>query len=487
VGVLCAVLAWQPYPACVDYPQHLALAGQVRDLLEGQGRGRLVLLTYNGLFELVTGVTALLLPLEVSGRLVLAAIVAVTALSVWRSVVFCGRPRSHAFAWLPLAYSLPLSWGFLNLSLSAALATIALVYWYEQRSRWGFVLLSLLTAMAHVLGAMVLVAGVLLGVLVRKRPANAALQVVPLVGWVALAHARTDPAPHLPWAEQVFFPPWAARLRLSDTLLGSWHGPEDEWLAAIVAAAFVGALLMGIAQAFVSRRYPWREPFFWLVVSAVAVYAAGPLALLGCWFFYQRFGTLLTLWLPAIMPALPQGRWRAAQALVLVTTGTLATLNFASHAARLGEVSDAQSIIDAVPVGARVASVLALAEGERLSDTLRGLPATDALVWAHLPAYAVALRGAETTWMFAREHGHFAVRLPALEQLDMPQVDYSWSRAYHPDAPYASVFAHVLVLTGRSDPTRDPRTSVFGEASAAARVIAHHGRFWLFEYARPAP
>jgi hypothetical protein len=486
VSLLCASLIWQEYPPCVDYPQHLALARQVRDLLAGSGSGRLVLPTYNGLFELTAGVTALVLPIGLSGRLVLASVVALTALAVWRTASFSGRPATHAFAWLPLAYSLPLAWGFLNFTLSAALATIALIGWYEKRSRWSFLLLTLLTGMAHVIGAAVLVVGAVIGVLLRARTATALLELAPLVAWVLLAHAATDPAPHLPWADQIFYPPWAARLRLGDTLLGPWHGSEDEWLAAGVGVAFAGALLAAAVTAIATRRYTTRMPFLWLSSIAAVVYATGPLALWGCWFFYQRFGALVTLWLPAVMPALPQGRWQTVQGALLVVVGALASVNFVSQGSRLDEASDARAIIEAIPRGARVAPVLALREGERVNDALRGTRATDALVWAHVPAYAVALRDAETTWMFGREHGHFAVRMPVLE-LELPPVEYSWACAYRPDAPYASVFDHVLVLTGRNEPTPDPTASVFGEAAANATLLGHRGRFWLFRYAGPAP
>ena len=135
-----------------------------------------------------------------------------------------------------------------------------------------------------------------------------------------------------------------------------------------------------------------------------------------------------------------------------------------------------------MPARAKVAPVLDLLPNESVGEALRGDPGSDALVWAHFPAYAVALRDAEITWMFAREHGHFPVRLPVRSGLELPPVDYGWSRAFHPTADYAREFKHVLVLTGRSDPARNPKASVFGEAAGDAVELAHRGRFWLFEY-----
>ena len=207
---------------------------------------------------------------------------------------------------------------------------------------------------------------------------------------------------------------------------------------------------------------------------------------LGCWFFYQRAGHLLATWLPALLPSPPPGRWRRAQTAVVVALGALSTINFLMHDGQGEEASQARAIIAAVPLGAKVAPVLDLAPNESKNAALRPATGSDALVWAHFPAYAVALRDAEITWMFAREHGHFPVRL-RVSELELPPVDYGWAMAFHPSADYAREFEHVLVLVGREDPTRDPRASVFGEAAAQAIVLAHHGRFWLFEHTRPRP
>jgi hypothetical protein len=471
----------QRYPPFVDYPQHLALAAQVRDLLLEQGSGRLVLVTYNGLFELVTAGMGLLLPIEVSGRLVVALTVALAAFSVWKLGSLCGRPATHAFAWLPLAYSLPLSWGFINFTASAALATLSLIGWYAARSARAFLIASLLTGLAHPLGAAVVMVGAVIGVLLRVRTVRALLEVVPLVVWVGVAHANTEPPPHLPWAGQVFFPRWQDRLRFADTVLGSWQGPNDEWLAAAMSGLCVVALLSAVRRVLTDRRLPTQEPFFWLVLLAAATYACAPLAVAGCWFFYQRFGYLLTLWVPAMMPVLP-GLWRNAQAGLLVAVGALSVLNFAFHNTGPQGAADAQAIIDAIPRGAKVAPVLALKEGERMNDALHGAPATDALVWAHFPAFAVVRRDAEIPWLFAREHRHFPVRLPDRDEPSLPPVDYGWSRAYHPGEAYTELFDHVLVRTGSIDPLRDPSVDVFGAALADVALLAHHGRFWLFKY-----
>jgi hypothetical protein len=117
---------------------------------------------------------------------------------------------------------------------------------------------------------------------------------------------------------------------------------------------------------------------------------------------------------------------------------------------------------------------------------LQGGAVSDALVWGHFPAYAVARRGAEIIWMFAREHGHFPVRQTTRPGLALPPVDYGWSLAFDPGADYASVFRHVLVRAAGSDLGSDPKEVIFGDASEAVATLAHHGRFWLYEYTPPA-
>lgn len=483
---LCASLVWRELPASVDYPQHLAMARQLRDVLLGAGDGQLVPWTYNGLFEISAGVLALVLPIDLCGRMVLASSLALTSFAVWALVRFCGRPPVHAFAWLPLAYSFPLSWGFINFTLSVALATLSLIGWLEKRSVWTFLAMSLLTGVAHVLGAIVLAIGVLIGAVLRIRDVTAALQLIPLLAWVGGAHVAVNPPPHLPWASQTFFPTWSQRLHLADTLLGSWQGPADEWLAAAVALIVGIGLVMGAMSSSQHWRKMFREPFHWLALMAAVVYAVGPLAVFGCWFLFQRAGYLLTVWLPALLPSSALGRWELGRSVALVGAGALSTVNFLVHDGMGGELSQARAIIEAVPSAAKVASVLDLAPNETINEALRGAPGCDALVWAHFPAYAVALRGAETTWMFAREHGHFPVRLP-VRQVQLPPVDYGWSRAFHPWADYAREFDHVLVLAGPQEPTRDPKATVFGASAVNAVELAHEGRFWLFKYTAEAP
>jgi hypothetical protein len=57
-----------------------------------------------------------------------------------------------------------------------------------------------------------------------------------------------------------------------------------------------------------------------------------------------------------------------------------------------------------------------------------------------------------------------------------------WDGAkYSPFAPYARYWDTVLVRTPDAEPEADPRVRTFRSASASVRVMAHHGRFWLYD------
>jgi hypothetical protein len=485
VAAMFATIVLKPLPLCVDYPQHLATAAQARDLMLGSGQGRLVLWTYNGLFELSVAVAGLLVPIEAAGRVLLAGSLALAQWSVWRLVRFCERPAAYAFACLPFAYSLCFAWGFVNFTLAASLATLSLIAWLEKRSPALVILLSLLATAAHVLGVPIMLGGAALGVLLRRRTGRALAQWLPVLGFVTLAQLATDPAPHQPEASSLIYPEWTARLRLGRTLLGSWHGASDEGLAVALGLVVALTLLCSCRPSLADRR-PRREPFSWLTLGALVVYVLGPVAFIGCWFFYQRAGYLVTLWLPGALPRLGPGRLSRAQRAAFVALGSLATANFVVHGLPERDDTDARAIIEAIPRGAHVAPVLDLQPGASIASTLRAVPGSDAFVWGHFPAYAVALRGAEITWMFSREHGHFPVRQIAPYSFDVPRVESAWSRAYYPEQAYARYFDHVLVLTDPAGARDEPRTRIFGDLAVNTTLLAHHGRFWLYRYTPPA-
>jgi len=59
------------------------------------------------------------------------------------------------------------------------------------------------------------------------------------------------------------------------------------------------------------------------------------------------------------------------------------------------------------------------------------------------------------------------------------------ARKYDPTKPWARYWDTVLVRTPDKSPNEDPRGRTFGKAAACATVLAHRGRFWLFDAFSP--
>jgi hypothetical protein len=240
VAAIALALVYQPFPPCVDYPQHLATACSLLRALRGEHTGQLALISFNGLFELATALLGLLLPLELAGRIVLALGFCLQPLAVWRLLRFAGRPVAYAFVWLPCAYSFCLAWGFVDFVIGTGLATCCLLDWFEQKPAPRVWLLALATAYAHVLGGCFVLLGMALGVLTRRQPWRALLPGAGLAAYLALAYTQIGRVPRLDRGWTVLFPRWSDRLPLHRTVLGSWSGPWDELLVAALVVVLLG-------------------------------------------------------------------------------------------------------------------------------------------------------------------------------------------------------------------------------------------------------
>jgi hypothetical protein len=470
--LLALAIVFQPFPPCVDYPQHLAIASSLRDVLRGGKGGQLMLLSYNGLFELAAAVLGLVLPIELAGRLVLALGFCLQPLAIWRLVRFAGRPPAYAFVWLPCAYSFCFAWGFVNFVMGTALATLTLLAWFEAKPVFHVVLLSLVTAYAHVLGAGLVLLGMLLGVAAQQRRPRELLVGMPLAVYTLLAHLETDFAPRQSRGWSVIFPDWTERLPLVKTLLGSWSGSWDERLAAALLLVLIGIC---VAPLFDRERARWtRHGFCWLFAAAWLLYAGMPVELHDCWSLFHRFGHVGVLWLPAVLPFFPgPRRLRSLAEGSLMLLGVLGTVNFVVHMGRDAEASDANAILAEIPRGSHVLPV---------SFDWSREPMTDAWAWLHFGAYARVRRGSEVPVLFAREHWTFPVRESWPEEVPLPPAGYEWQKSYDPDADYARFFNIVLARTPDNEPEREPKQRLFGKEGGQSTLLAHHGRFWLYRF-----
>src|ERR1019366_4039019 len=103
-------------------------------------------------------------PIELAGRLMLAASLAATAGAVVALVRALRRPPAHAALFTPVLFSFSLGWGFVNYVLATAIAAWALVVVVHAVIRpslgalGALAALGLLCAFAHVLAMLILCA-----------------------------------------------------------------------------------------------------------------------------------------------------------------------------------------------------------------------------------------------------------------------------------------------------------------------------------------
>jgi hypothetical protein len=213
-------------------------------------------------------------------------------------------------------------------------------------------------------------------------------------------------------------------------------------------------------------------------LGCVALYFSAPMCFRGNWYIFHRAAAAGLLWLPAVLPIPPRRRWTRALETSCIALGLLGAANFTTKMLTEPERTDAEAIIDAVPLHSRVAPVW-------YSWTAPGV--SDAFVYIHHAAYVVVRRRSEVTTMFSRTFGTFPVRGEWSPDAELPERGFEWSRSFDPDAAYARYFDTVLVRTPDSAANDDPASRVFGNRVSRAQRLAHSGRFWLYRLsAEPA-
>ncbi len=180
-------LLWPSIPPLTDLPEHM---GRYRIELAGAASPlRARFYDFHWSFIANLGVDLLIVPvsavfgLELGVKLIVIGIVALTVLgSLWVAREAHGRVPPTALFALPLAYSFPLIWGFLNFLLAMALALNAYALWLRlgRQQRWRlraglFVPIGMLLTTAHIFGWAVLCLLAYAAEVVRARDAGHAL------------------------------------------------------------------------------------------------------------------------------------------------------------------------------------------------------------------------------------------------------------------------------------------------------------------------
>jgi len=135
-----ALVLAAPMPPLHDYPGHLARIHIMTQL--GQSEHLQLYYDYAWLIRHNTGTDLLIfalahvMPIEMAGRLVAAAIPALTLLGLaWLRIKVHGRCDSLVLLAAPYAMGVWFGWGFLNFCLAVALALIAFALWLDVR-KW---------------------------------------------------------------------------------------------------------------------------------------------------------------------------------------------------------------------------------------------------------------------------------------------------------------------------------------------------------------
>jgi hypothetical protein len=480
-----------PFPPLIDYPQHVAVAAILRRMADPASPERALyepnFITYNGGFHVVLAALSFLLRPETAGKCLLSIYPIAFAYAVLALVRAAGRPRWYAFFALPITFSRAVGWGFANYFMSVPFVLLAFAFWLrasrgEKGALYKVMLLSAFLSYTHVLATLCLcvmigVAGLRsfheLGATWKARLfglAKLPLAVWPAIAWSLFAFVHNRNSPHANWEgwdEGRDDPLWYKLLHATAYAVGNFHDWSDQVL-----------LTLAIAMIIVLWQWPRDKTAPHPVMKAEAIiwaslYCVIPMVFIATWFVFERFPTFAVVFLAAAAPVVrgsfvPEPWVRRGAAAVAVLAGLNTVLHFRS----IPDEADADAILDEIPEGKRVIAVT-------WSNT--GQPVILREMWVHLLAYYQARRPGQIAYSFAKFESmpvHYAVgKAPPAIPGGM-----EWDgNKYDPEAAYARYWDTVLVRTPDDEPDEDPRVRTFRRAAAGVRVLARHGRFWLYD------
>ena len=500
----------------VDYPQHLGMAEIARRLADPAAPDhagyRLNYFTYNALFHVLTANLGHLFGVELAGRmLVMVALVGLGAalVALLRALE---RPPWLAALFVPAIFSTSVSWGFINYSLGIALAvtTLTLIVHALKRPTAGLfiatALLGLISGFTHVLATALLcvLAVSITPELAWRSVARLRLPVLERIG-LGLGRSFLALAPLLfgglyciavyreqySWAPDTYedptlegtMPPVWDKLRDFPVYTTGVHGDHSDVI--ILSGALLLMVTVLLARLF-SRKSaevppaavsPWSRPLLLPFVALLAAYLWVPMVFIGTHMIFPRLGQLVVLTLLLALPAL-QPRWspwlrRLGLGLALATGANL-VVHFAWYAS---ETNDASAVIDQLPPGRKVSSVVY--DQSTLSFTKAGL--------VHLAAYyAPRKKSGDFAFNFAR-YASVPLNFQPGTQPAWPKKGWEFAAAdYNPRCKYARAYDVVIVgapVAMKDASEAEVRQLVFGQDAQAVRMLAHEGRFWAFDTA----
>ena len=513
VGLILAGFFATKLLPCVDYPQHLALSDVARRLADPgapeHAEYQLNYFTYNGLFHIVVAELSRVFPVELAGRLVVAASLAVTAAAVIALLRLLRRPPAYAALFIPILFSFSVGWGFVNYVLATSIAAWALFFVARVAIRptvptvAAVATLGLACAFAHVLAMLILcVFAASLGIEVawRSTPATgplwkrglrsalkSAAAVAPLligcVYCVAVYRQQYD---------------WDPKMYRDPTIEGSapsilekilWFGAYSTDLYhdgtdQILVWGTVGIMAWAAMLAW-KRRNAWDQPreatpaIISPFVAMTLAYFATPMVLIGTHLIFPRLSQwailAATLAAPRFLDVVKAERARSWMLRLCAAAG----INTLVHCAAFGwETADASRLIDDLPQGRAATAVI--------WDSWTLAFKNGALT--HLAAYYAARKHGRWAFAFAR-YLSVPVRFQPHSQPAWPVHGWEFSAEdYDARCKYARAFPLVIVKAPAELPRDDGEEGViryllFKQDASTPKLLSHHGSYWAFDTA----
>jgi hypothetical protein len=497
---------------CVDYPQHLALADVARRLMDPsapeQAEYQLNYFTYNGLFHIAVAHLSSIVPIELAGRIAVAASLVATAAGVVALVRVLGRPPAYAALFTPILFSLSVGWGFVNYVLATAVAVWALVFVARAAIRpavgavFAVAALGMLCAFAHVLAMLILciaasALAIELGVRATPPEAAHAKRAMRIAGRVACAglpllfgcaycvavnhrqylwdpNMYRDPtmegsAPPL-WEKVVFFGAFATDL---------FRDATDQVVLWMAIAVMGASVFLAWRRRRSTPATPERPPpVVGVFAVALIAYLATPSVVLGTHLIFQRLAQWVVLGGLLATPRFPAALEERARVWSL-RLGVAAGVNALAHCAAFGwETADASALVDDLPPARAASAVI----WEPWSASFRNSTLT------HLAGYYAARKHGRWAFAFAR-YLSVPVRFREHSQPAWPANGWEFSaQDYDPRCKYARAFPLVIVKAPAALPVDAAgewpvRKLVFKQDAAAVTLLSNHGRYWAFDSA----
>jgi hypothetical protein len=479
------------FPPLIDYPQHVAVGALLRRMADPSSPEQSLydvnLITYNGGFHLLIAALSFVVQPETAGRILMSIYPPAFAYAALALVRVGARPSWYAFLALPITFSFAVGWGFANYVLSVPFVLITYAVWLrahrgEPGQMWKVMLASFFLSYTHVLATLCLC--VMIGVTgfasfasSREPPRARLLRLIelplavwPAVLWSVIVFVRNRYSPHANWEgwdDGIDDPLWFKLLHVTSYAVGNFSDHSDQELLAVAAAIVI------ILWQWPREKTRAESAMKLLAITWGVLYCVIPKVFIATWFIFERFPTFFWAFTVAATPvalgSFPLARWLKPLSVVVALA---AAINTVIHLARIPDQADASAILDDIPDGKRVIAVT-------WSNT--GRPVILREMWVHLLAYYQARRSGLIAYSFAKFESmpvHYALgKVPPVIPGGM-----EWDGAkYDPFAPYARFWDTVLVRTPDSAPLTDPRERTFRSAAAGVRLLAHRGRFWLYD------